>query len=594
MPQLPDAGSADSGELVASLPLVERELRVALRKLNPRRRRLLTAFAAISIIIFLLLAVSVAEGRHSGGLVHAILLFFGLLTLRSVPGRVAGAIAGERRNGTLGILIVSGLSSTDIFVGKLFSAVLITFNDLLAIFPLLALPFIMGGVSFEVFIATLCCLPNLLFFVLAVSLFASTVTKEEASAQTWTNVILLAVCGVAPAIWVSQQWFAATATQSFWLTLSPAYGVFLVFSKFGAASAQLFWINSLVTLGWSVLFLLGAAGLLQRIWRSDEVSVPVQSSQVQSRWRFINKFFDRQRAASRWMLECNPALWQELADTNPLKLVWLSIGALVGIWLLGWALWPAQWAGPANFFLTATVLITIVRTIQNHATAKRFAVARRDGAFELVLTTPLSAAEVVEGHLEGRQVQFKPVVRFLFLLELFMALAGLMMRQWTEPALFTYFCLWAVLAMWTWNLRGGNASSVRVAWTALNSAQVTYAMKGNKIGWWWLLWCVWNIFRGLAGDGFPSGSGVEVVIAVMIAFVACMFTMIRHREAQAQLTRMITEFREIIREPIPDPHDPRYAHWLHWTQRFPWGWAGFQDQVVERNARRRAEQARRR
>lgn len=576
-----------------SLALVERELRVALRKLNPRRRRLTTAGWAVGITAFLILLSLLTGDRHVGRTVHTVLMIFGLVAVSHVPGRVAGAIAEERRNNTLGILFISGLSALDIFVGKLFSAVLIAFNDLLVIFPMLALPFVMGGVSFQLFIATVCCLPNVLLFVLATSMFASTVTMDEASSRTLTTLLLVIICGLAPLLWLGQQWFGGATAQSSWFMWSPGYGVYLVFQKFSGVSAHTFWLNSLVTLGWSVALLTAAAGSLQRIWRRDEAAVHQQKLPG---WReLFEEQFNRQRAANRWMIEANPSLWAEIADTRPLKRAWLGIGAVIVLWLAGFAAWPAHWAGPVNFYITTLLLIGIVQTIQNHATAVRFANSRRDGAFELLLTTPHSTEEIVEGHFEGRRVQFRPVVRLLLMLEVVMATAGLLTRPLSPLGHVTYWCIWAVLGLWTWSLRGNGVGSVRVAWTALNSARVTFAMRGNSSGWgsWWTWgWLLWNARRGLGLlNDFPTGSVVEVVIVGFVTLMVFLLNAAKFAGTNPQTRRLITEFREIIREPIPDPDDPRYKNWQALTERFPWGTAGFQDQVIERNARRRQERA---
>ena len=49
--------------------------------------------------------------------------------------------------------------------------------------------------------------------------------------------------------------------------------------------------------------------------------------------------------------------------------------------------------------------------------------------------------------------------------------------------------------------------------------------------------------------------------------------------------RLVSEFREIVREPLPDPHDPRFKKWDP-RERFPWGWGLVQQQLHERLVRR--------
>jgi hypothetical protein len=52
--------------------------------------------------------------------------------------------------------------------------------------------------------------------------------------------------------------------------------------------------------------------------------------------------------------------------------------------------------------------------------------------------------------------------------------------------------------------------------------------------------------------------------------------------------RLIREFREIVREPLPDPSDPRFKTW-NVLERFPWGWGMVQQQLHERVVRELSE-----
>lgn len=48
--------------------------------------------------------------------------------------------------------------------------------------------------------------------------------------------------------------------------------------------------------------------------------------------------------------------------------------------------------------------------------------------------------------------------------------------------------------------------------------------------------------------------------------------------------RLINEFRGIVREPIPDPLDPRYKSY-NLRERFPWGWEATEERIRDRLAR---------
>ena len=201
---------------MALLPIIERELRVALRKRRPVRRRLqVAALASAGTLLFLLFAKSGGPGaRHAGHTLHQLLcLAAGYLVLQT-PQLTAGVFAEERREQTLGLLFLSGLSATEVFASKLFSAALVAFSDLLALLPMLAIPFLIGGVSFNLFLATICALPNILLFVLAVCLLASVLTRDDGTALIVAAVLLFLLCGVGPLVYLAQSRFSPGAVSS--------------------------------------------------------------------------------------------------------------------------------------------------------------------------------------------------------------------------------------------------------------------------------------------------------------------------------------------------------------------------------------------
>ncbi len=91
---------------------------------------------------------------------------------------------------------------------------------------------------------------------------------------------------------------------------------------------------------------------------------------------------------------------------------------------------------------------------------------------------------------------------------------------------------------------------------------------------------------------FPTGSTVEVVFASVYGGL-CLLVALGKWVANAGKSynvgknwerRLVSEFREIVREPLPDPHDPRFKKW-DGRDRFPWGWDLVQQQLHERLAR---------
>ena len=234
-----------------------------------RSRLTVACLCVAGTLVFLLTGIG---GLRSAGLgLHRLFCLAGLYLILRTPRRLAGLFAAERGQQTLGLLFLSGLTSAEVFASKAVSSVLIAFNDLLAILPILALPFLMGGVSFDLFVATVVGLPTVLLFVLSVSLLASVLSEDEGAATLLTWSLIVVFCCSGPLGSLAQAQLApAVSPSSWWLRTSPLYGPFLLLRKFNAASVAEFWLNFALVIGWSILCLFGADLALKALWRERE------------------------------------------------------------------------------------------------------------------------------------------------------------------------------------------------------------------------------------------------------------------------------------------------------------------------------------
>lgn len=607
---------------MACLPLIERELRVALRKQRPAQGRFKVAALAVGGSILFLWFGSIIGDRFVGHSLEKFLCFAGLMFVLRAPRLTADALAEERRNQTLGLLFLSGLSAGEVFASKFLSSALIAFTNLLAIFPLLALPFLLGGVSYPLFLAIICGLPVLMFFALSVSLLASVLTQEDGTAIMLANVIGGALCLVPVAVHMAQISFSPAGKFSdWWLCLSPAYGPYLVWrgfsSGFHLAEQAQFWKNLTVTLGWTALAMSAAAFVLTRVWRERE-----QEQGARTRWRdFLHGDRESRQRLGRLWLDKNPFVWLAGRDRQTAMLGWALTGGIVLVWLLCWSIWPRQWPSALNFMLTATLLNLMLTWLILMTAAQGIGQPRRDGAYELLLTTPLGPRAIVWGQFHALHWQFRRLGNFVFAMNAFMMLAGLAVRKWPAGALVVYFCIWLFLLIWSWRVTHSWPGVVPAMWASLNCgrpARAIWSASRNK----WIYWVwIWNFSNsGLwsrGGQPFPPGSIFEVVMAVFLTTIFLILILTRHFfpdrgqfqdsewDAQAKAwirspyslgsdgsqddrslcARLIREFREIVREPLPDPHDPRFKKWNP-RERFPWGWELMQHQLVERLGRK--------
>src|SRR5688572_25151683 len=129
------------------LPIVERELRVRARLKSTYRFRLVAAAAAIGLVGLLLLMAEnlVAAGKYGWWIFAALAWLSFAYCLLDGARHTADCLSEEKRAGTLGLLFLTDLRPYDVVLGKLMASSLNSFYGLLAIFPPLAIPLVIGG-----------------------------------------------------------------------------------------------------------------------------------------------------------------------------------------------------------------------------------------------------------------------------------------------------------------------------------------------------------------------------------------------------------------------------------------------------------------
>ena len=223
----------------------------------------------------------------------------------------------ERRNGTLGLLVLTGLRPLEIFAHKLFGAVWLATFSLLGGLPFFAIPFLTGGVLPTQFLCALVFLANALLFCIAVGLLASVIHSEGGQAQITAVAATAGLSLATPAMhWISQEISGVSALQEGWLTLSPAYAPFLVYTGFRGSSPQMFWACSSYTLVCSLIALLLSALILQRTWRGGPGEF--SPAGLGARWLNGNRGASTARRKVRAPhLERNPFGWLAARDRWP-------------------------------------------------------------------------------------------------------------------------------------------------------------------------------------------------------------------------------------------------------------------------------------
>jgi len=551
-------------------PVIERELRRASHRKHAARSRFRVALAGAAVVILFLFIFTISGSGWCGQKLHQMFFWAGLY-LAIVPAlRIsAGLFSEERRNQTLELLFLTGMGSSELFVGKLLGGILVASSDLLALAPLLAMPLLMGGISLNLYLTTLMCLPALLLFILAVGVLASVIFKDEGVAFILTVLIAGGISLAIPIpYYLGRTLIGSAPIASKWLCLSPAYAPYLISINFVGAQTGEFWMAMLALLAWSGLCLALACFVLSRNWRAEVQGA--QRTGSLSQLDGLLRGWRSQRTSSRHkLLQTNPFEWLTERDRRPILLGYGVIGCICLLWVVGWRTWPRAWPSNANFFLTSMLLIAIFNWLRLFTAARRFGTDRREGIFELLLTTPLSAQEMVDGTIAAVTNEFKPLQCIVASLVMLMMVAGFMIRSWNVRAAITYALVWCVLCGWC--LVNPRGQILRVMWAALNTGRPVYSVcrwRGSKWTWVWMLFNARNLIRSGFVPGaaaFPTGSVWEFTFVCIAVSLVCVFYSVG-RTVQQELERdlkrrLIMEMRLIATEPLPDPHDADFEKW---------------------------------
>jgi len=88
-------------------------------------------------------------------------------------------------------------------------------------------------------------------------------------------------------------------------------------------------------------------------------------------------------------------------DRRTISLGWVVLVGAGLVWFCGWVIGGRFWLTPTNFAITALIFLAAIGWLQRFAVARSIAEARHSGAFEFLLTTPLTAEEIVDDQIKG-------------------------------------------------------------------------------------------------------------------------------------------------------------------------------------------------
>lgn len=390
------------------LPIVERELRVGARRRETYWVRAASALGAILIGFFVYLGtIDVASHQFGKELFRAI-SYLAMFYCLSVGVRVtADCLSEEKREGTLGLLFLTDLKGYDVVLGKLVATSLNALYGLIAIFPILAVPLLLGGIKGVELARMALVLINTFLFSLAVGMFISSLSRFQRKAMAGTFGILLAVTIGLPLL---QLWLLNRGLNSL-----PWGEDFLFGSPFGSFSlagddgyvrgAARFWCSLGILHGATWICLILACVLVPRSWQ--DCPAETGGRRWNDMWRYWNYGDEAERKSFRsTLLDVNAFFWiASRARLKPLQ-VWWFLALVACVWAWGCVEFGGEWFNPVVYLFTALLMNGVLKYWIASESGRRLGEDRKAGSLELVLSTSLSVEEIVRGQLLALRRQF--------------------------------------------------------------------------------------------------------------------------------------------------------------------------------------------
>lgn len=183
-------------------PIVKKDLQVAARSM--RLCWGLFAYEAVLTMMFLLALLMIqdsADNIYSDGNIYSSLVYlFPVLAVAqvcivalTVPILTASSISGEKERQTFDIMLTTCMSPFSIVLGKVFSAVLRILFFVAASTPIMALSFVVGGMSWINLFYFLLTIILLSIFAGSIGIFCSSVCRKSISAVILSFVIYFVI-----------------------------------------------------------------------------------------------------------------------------------------------------------------------------------------------------------------------------------------------------------------------------------------------------------------------------------------------------------------------------------------------------------------
>lgn len=399
------------------LPVITRELRTQARQPFTYWLRLLGVVALLICGVFFAGDVVFNPNRGSSvfGYMH-LTLYCAVWIL--VPFGAADCLSRERREGTMGLLFLTPLKPPDIVIAKGLSHGLRAITLLVAVLPVLTIPFLIGGVSWQQ--ATVSAVINMsaICWALSAALVASAIARNATHAISLA--IVLAVLGLLTYTYLvgltvgsgmGTRWRGGYSSLAF--NYLVGFGITGLHSEVWSALMTMIKMRNLLSgilqsAGLSLLALAGAvvfaANRVKHSWQDEPPSIRRQQIEKVLFQPVIWVSFLKRWM--RWKLERNPIGWLEQRRWSGRLVTWTWFAIIISV--------QSTALTDRNFYRyydTWQMLMAWALAVSMAASAAgSFRRERETGVLELLLVSPLTTGQIIGGRLRGLWGQFLPSV----------------------------------------------------------------------------------------------------------------------------------------------------------------------------------------
>lgn len=372
------------------LPVIQRELQIAARRRSTYGQRVMVGgIAGTAMIVFTFFnpAISAQSGRDLFRMMAWALFLYSMLEgLRET----ADTLAQERREGTLHLLFLTHLRPRDIVLGKLGAGAIKSFTALLSALPIVALPLWLGGVTMAECGRVMLTLSVSLAFSLVSGIFISSFSKNAFVALIGSAIFVLLVMLIPTALfWSTSSWphWIAGPFGMFNHAMDPLAG--LLTSSFHKAT-----IYSILL----CVVLLWLSGLtLARTWNRESNSTPLFASLLKPTMG-LGELWGGQSS------EAFPPTWLGEKNLPARRILWLLLTAASGFAFVLGAFFGIP--GTIGAFVMQFLLGFLIKFWVAALAVQPLNIARRTGALELLLYTPISPDAWVRGQMDALRAYF--------------------------------------------------------------------------------------------------------------------------------------------------------------------------------------------